>query len=158
MEDREFYIPCDDCEYYLDKCCTCPDDTVKPCKDDFNGANIGLGTLYDVNKQILSQMPELSEKRIKEEITNLALNLAEKKYQYYALLNNEQRDYTIFNFCTKTPAALNFREDLFECLLNRGKVISIEAKAYDSYEIWLKIGEEVFCYYFFPYDIGVLEY
>ena len=27
-----------------------------------------------------------------------------------------------------------------------------------KYEIWLKIGEEVFCHYFFPYDIGVLEY
>ena len=159
MEDKEFYIPCDDCEYYIEKCCSCPNDTEKPCKHNFSGANIGLGTLYDMNKQILKQMPTLSDKRAEEEIANLALNLAPTKYQYFMLLNNEKKDYTLFNFHNERPSTPNFRKDFFECLVNRGDILSIEAKAFDSYEIWLKDdSEEVFCYYFFPYDLGVLEY
>ena len=164
MEDKEFYIPCDDCEYYIAGCCSCGEETEKPCKSEASGAGLGLGTLYDINKQVIQQLPILSNKDLLEQVTNLSLSLHER-YQYYMLLNKETSDYTLFNFAVKKQSCIEFRSDFIECLQNRGNVISIApAIGEDAYEIWLKThayeGEEeqILCYYFFPYDIGVLEY
>jgi hypothetical protein len=158
--DEKMTIPCDSCDYYCSETneCILPPDVDKPCKDKTEGANIGLGTLYDMNKNIMAQMPSLSNKDITNLITNMALSLGDR-YQYYMLLNNEKHDYTVFNFCGKSTTCVEFREDFKECLCNRGDVLAIDAKDYNSYEIWLKTeDEEILCYYFFPYDLGVLEY
>ena len=171
MEDKEFYIPCDDCEYYLNQCCTCPDDAEKLCKGSASGAGLGLGTLYDVNKQVLMQMPKLSKNQILEKLEEISLFVFRRRpnnpdgksvFIYYMLLNNEKRDYTLFNFKNNHVNAYfnqTFKQDMFECLLNRGDVISIEETPDNlAFEIWLRTEEEILCYYFFPYDVGVLEY
>lgn len=158
-------IPCETCEYYLAETneCEIPQGQEKPCKDQgLVDANVGLGTLYDLNKQILSQLSKINIKDLKDKITTLAFDLFENNSngKYYMLLNNENKDYTLFNFSKKSATCGEFREDLLECLNNRGEVISLE-KVKDQkcvYEIWLRIEEEMYCYYFFPYDIGVLEY
>lgn len=164
MEDKEFYIPCHDCEHYQGEECVCPEDVTKPCASKAEGAGLGLGTLYDMNKNIIQQLPVLSKKDIEEKVTDLSLSLG-ARYQYYMLLNNEKHDYTLFNFAEKPTSCIDFRNDLIECLENRGQIASIErATGENAYEIWIKTHSyydeetEVLCYYFFPYDIGVLEY
>jgi hypothetical protein len=158
MEEIKNTIPCDTCEYCgTEGVCNCPADIEKPCKEGFDGANLGLGTLYDLNKNILLKSSVLSEKQTKDLISNLALSLGDR-YQYYMLLNNETRDYTLFNFCSKATTCIEFREDLYECLFNRGDVLAVDKKSENTYEIWLRVDNEVLCYYFFPYDLGVLEY
>jgi hypothetical protein len=48
--------------------------------------------------------------------------------------------------------------DIDECLTNRGEIISIEpTENNDAFEIWLKIDDEYYVYYLFPYDLGVIE-
>ena len=43
-------------------------------------------------------------------------------------------------------------------LKERGKILSIEKEIDDNkWEIWLKIGKEVFAYYLFPCDDWVIE-
>ena len=118
-----------------------------------------------MNKNIIQQLPVLSVRDLSEKITDLSLSLHER-YQYYMLLNKETSDYTLFNFANKSQKCIEFRNDLAECLLNRGNVVSVErAPGEDAYEIWLKTHpyddseeEQVLCFYFFPYDLGVLEY
>ena len=47
---------------------------------------------------------------------------------------------------------------LKECLMNRGEVLEIEkVEETNAFEIWLRIDDEPFCYYLFPYDEAIIE-
>ena len=123
-----------------------------------------LGTLYDVNKNIVqTSEKELSQGVInskKEEIKNF---LEKTNNEYYMLLCHERRDYTLFDLgcetyyaykekCKKTVDVL-----IDECLKNRGIIKSIElTKDRQAIEIWLMIEEEAFVYYLFPYGEAVI--
>ena len=77
------------------------------------------------------------------------------------LLCNDRKDYTIFNCVSdKTEDKLNELANVFvdECLINRGQIKGIDLTEHkDAIEIWLSIDDEAFCYYFFPYDLGIVE-
>lgn len=124
-----------------------------------------LGTLYDMNKNIV----QASEKKLsqgilnskKEEIKNF---LEKTKNQYYMLLCHEKRDYSLFDlgyetyysYREKCKKIINILID--ECLKNRGEIRGIDiTKDKQAIEIWISIEEESYAYYFFPYDKGVIE-
>ena len=116
-------------------------------------SEVGIGTLYDMNKSIMQQQSPLSEEALNE-----ALNVVDKYFydnkQYFMLLCHERRDYTLFNITNKIrrPSI-----DLKECLQNRGVILSIEKNNDGVIEIWLLCDEELpFAYFLFPYDEGVI--
>ena len=79
---------------------------------------------------------------------------------YYMLLCNDRRDFTIVTLDVtneeKVAAAAFTVVD--ECLINRGKIKAIDLTEHkDAIEMWLNIDDEEFCYYFFPYDAGIVE-
>lgn len=123
---------------------------------------ISLGTLYDVNKNLVQN----AEKELTEGIINskkeVVKNFISKtSNHYYMLLCNEKRDYTIFNL-KDTSSKDNIYEMVNilvdECLKNRGEIRGIDiTKSQDAIEIWLSIEEEAFAYYFFPYDAAIIE-
>lgn len=122
-----------------------------------NKNEVSLGTLYDFNKSILLKQKELTKKELegKRDIVNEYLHDITKG-KYYMLLCREQNDYTLFNIFDDNYMLL-FQE-LKECLLNRGKVKAIDfTQNKDAIEIWLEMDKEMFCYYFFLYDNGVVE-
>ena len=120
---------------------------------------VNLGSLYDMNKQIMDQVGEPLNH----------LELAAKQFQiedwfnwhvdsYAMLLCHERRDYTIFHLYEKqnpNPPALAAKE-LIGCLLDRGEILSIEQTDM-AWEIWLRIDKQSYCYYLFPYDDAVIE-
>lgn len=123
--------------------------------------NINLGNMYDMNKQIMNQVGTV--------INPLELYPYQKKIEdwfnwkidsYAMLLCHERRDYTVFHLYEKqnpNPPALAAKE-LIGCLLDRGDILSIEeTEDKQAWEIWLKIAEQSFCYYLFPYDNAVIE-
>lgn len=120
-------------------------------------SKVTLGTVYDMNKSLIQQV----EKPMTKEDLENARNTFEEYVttsdnQYYMLLCNDRKDYTLFNYTTERLEF--FYNELQECLINRGSVYSIEKTSDNqALEIWLKIDDEVFCYYFFAYDTGVLE-
>lgn len=125
-------------------------------------SQIALGTLYDLNKTAVIKEISLTGKNL-EKKKNIILDFLQKtKNNYYMLLCNERRDYTIFNL--KELSILNKEKELTdclvdECLLNRGLVKGIDlTKDKNAIEIWLSIDEEAFVYYFFPYDAAVIEF
>ena len=77
------------------------------------------------------------------------------------LLCNERRDYTLFNIISnKEEDKLNELANVFvdECLQNRGNIKGIDlTENKDAIEVWLSIEGESYCYYFFPYNAGVVE-
>ena len=134
-------------------------------------AQIAVGTLYDVNKNLIKQHElKLSEAALnskKEIIKNFLLNTDNN---YYMLLCNERKDYTVFDF---KADVYDYDEDwelekkrcmdcakclIDECLMNRGEIRGIDlTKDKDDIEIWMVIEDDAYVYYFFPYDHGVIE-
>ena len=119
---------------------------------------IGLGNLYDMNKNAMSSMKPLSAYSLRKELEKVEKYFRENK-DYFMLLCREQNDYTIFKFTEKTVESVKEMAIILgECLTNRGGVLSIDKHDLGpALEIWLRIDEENYVYYLFPYDEAVIE-
>ena len=68
---------------------------------------------------------------------NMSLWFSQPHRSYFMFLNNEERDYTIFNFIE--PDYHEGFEELKKLILSRGKPLAIEYNHdKDYYEVWLK--------------------
>lgn len=131
-------------------------------------AELDLGmNLYEFNKKAMEQEKPLDMIAFNIGINSIVEALNEKFYngkeqfdknKYWMLLCKERSDYTIFNFFIDFNKK-KFGEDLRECLLNRGSVLSIDKLDDGNFEIWIRddITKENFVYYFFNYTEGVIE-
>lgn len=121
--------------------------------------DVSLGNLYDINKQLMVTMPEMTDAEIDlitpqlEEWFNWTLD------GYAMLLCRERYDFTVFHLYEKQnpyPQKVAVSE-LFELLKERGKILSIEKADEISWEIWIKIDEEAFVFYLFGCDRWIIE-
>lgn len=118
-------------------------------------------SLYEINQNIISQLPEYNN----EEINNLQnkINEWEGKYSsnhYFMLLCNDIHYYTILH---SSPALNNdfssLGQAVVELLLERDFTIHSNEILEDHCEIWIKTqAEETFVFILFPYDQGVVTY
>jgi hypothetical protein len=115
---------------------------------------ISLGNLYDMNKQIMKQVTPVEKIKMFANIKNYFLS---REHKYYMMLCHERRDYTVFKMKSRFSADKAITE-LDECFQYRGELYSAELDSNgNAIEIWLKINNEMFCYYLFPYDDAVIE-
>lgn len=120
---------------------------------------VTLGNMYEINKQYYAQQEPLTEDEIANRINGIAEWFDSQMGKYFMLLCNERKDYTIFNLNQKTKEKYQAAAaDVIDCMRNRGIILDVELQEDGAFEIWIKDGEESFVYYFFPYDIGVIEY
>ena len=129
-------------------------------------SEVSLGNLYDMNKQLMDKELPMENETIYEKGIQIETWL--DKYgtsKYFMLLCHEQRDYTVFNLDKTstwgTMPASNIRlarEDVIECLTNRGTLLAADLQPDDVWEFWIRNDEGSFAYYFFPYGTAVLEY
>lgn len=125
-------------------------------------SEIELGTLYDVNKNLVQKNEaELTESILNSKKEIVKNFIIKQNNYYYMLLCNERKDYTVFhwsNICDNEGAMEIAKILVDECLKNRGEIRGIDlTKEKDAVEIWLSIDEEAYCFYFFPYDAAVIE-
>ena len=123
---------------------------------------VSLGSLYDMNKQVMLKQPPLG----RLEIDNIKLDLEQwfnwQLDGYAMLLCRERYDFTVFHLYEKAnpnPCKIAV-EELIDCLKNRGKILSIEKDSNtmnNAWEIWLDINDEAFAYYLFNCDDWVIE-
>jgi len=130
---------------------------------------IEVGTLYDLNKQVISQLPEMPQEQIQEQLVKIQKWFVESNGKYFMLLCREKADYTLFNFNGKDipDVFLEFIEkmsikaikELEECIKNRGILMSINRAPVDAWEIWIKdfFNKEVHMYMLFECDPMVIE-
>ena len=128
-------------------------------------------SLYQMNKQLSANekiMSAAAQKKAQEEARLWFMN---QGGEYSMLLCHEQRDYTVFH---KIAGAYSeAAAALFECINNRGDLVSIEPADGGALEIWIRIimvngvtddgvnlieTEEDFCYYLFNYDSAIINY
>lgn len=111
--------------------------------------------LYELNKAQVNSLPPITSKTKIEDIKKEVAEYFNSDNKYFMLLCRELNDYTVF----VTPlgnGGAKVADELFECIFNRGKLMEIHQEQ-DAYEIWIKNDEDVFAYYLFPYDTGVIE-
>jgi hypothetical protein len=120
-------------------------------------------SLYDLNKNIISQLPPLEEKdieRIKNEINTFD---DDNKNLHYMLLCNELHYYTILTGVHIGAAEFSSLGSAIIGLINEMGNEIIAADAFEGrYEIWLRnkdsSEEEPHVYLLSPYDLGVVTY
>ena len=125
-------------------------------------AELNMGTLYDANKQLMSN------KQLFKPMNHLEIAAAQIKIEdffnrkcdsYGMLYCKDRSDFTIFHMYENqnpNPPAIAAKECL-GCCIDRGDILSIEEQPDGNFEIWLRIDDEPFAYYLFPYDNAVIE-
>lgn len=111
-----------------------------------NAANIGLGNMYDVNKNLMKNEPILSKSKIREKITQIAADTPHNSY--YMLLCRELTDYTVFIYNDDVD---EFKAAMRDCIINRGFCKGIDKQEDGTWEIWIQADKESLpnAYYFF---------
>lgn len=121
--------------------------------------DVSLGNLYDINKQLMATMPEMTDAEIDLITPQLEEWFNWKLDGYAMLLCRERYDFTVFHLYEKQnpyPQKVAVSE-LFELLKERGKILSIEKADESLWEIWIKIDEEAFAFYLFGCDEWIIE-
>lgn len=116
-----------------------------------------IGTLYDVNKQIISQLPTPTDEDIEIAKDLVDTFVEEKNNQYYMLLCKEKSYYTLFNI---EPPSLEPLSGILldECIPNFGNLKCVnETDDKTALEFWVEIDGNIYVAYFFPYDEGVIK-
>lgn len=124
-------------------------------------------TAYDMNKQIIGQLPELNEETIEEKKTLIFDFCEETRNSFYMLLC---KDIGYFTLCQRTlrptdahtvmhyidtDTLISIDDLVVECVKNVGTIKSIEPVD-GAIEIWITNPYgETHAMYFFPYDRGV---
>jgi hypothetical protein len=126
---------------------------------EINMSEVSLGNMYELNKTAVAAEKPLKSFEIKDKLRKVKEFFKDSNDKYFMLLCRERYDFTLFNLLNKNDLSLaSGIKELKECLENRGAIISIDlTENKDAYEIWIKIDDEPFVYYLFPYDLGVIE-
>ena len=128
-------------------------------------AEINMGTLYDMNKNVIANLSPLGKGQIRETLNSeVSEYLKDTDNTYYMMLCHEARDYTVFRISdySSIPDAI---KELKECLNNRGELYSIAKDTNGAIEIWIKgtgfceylEKDKFYMYYLFPYDAAIIE-
>ena len=124
-------------------------------------SNISM-SLYDMNKQIIKQLGDLSEEQIEAVLNIFEEYSSIAKQEYYLLYGKEISYFTLFHYDEFGEGSHGgFGELVIECLTNIGPIYSISlTEAKDAIEIWVlpEGSEDVTCLYLFGYDSGVVEF
>ena len=111
-------------------------------------ANVNIGTAYDMNKQLYARVPHIPDETVKERQHRMVAWIDYTSNKYYMLLCRERHDYTVFaRLHDSTGDNRKLIDEVIGLLRDRGTLVDI---IYDE-------KEEVFMYYLFPYDWGVIE-
>lgn len=120
--------------------------------------------LYELNKNLISQSEPMSPNELNEKKELVYTYYNQNMSNFNMLLCKDYNYYTLFALNPSAEfnsyTALDFTEHLYEILTELGTVYNIELLLDGVMEIWLKPKEEleVYAFYLFPYDKGVVFY
>lgn len=125
-------------------------------KEENNILDTGL-SLYDLNKQLIEQLPDYSEENITAAITLIDDFIKEVNSEFYMLLNKDINYYTIFNVVDFVSEPI-CSEEIMACIKELGIIKSID-KTEDgqAIEIWIKQNDNISVMYLFDYAGGVIQ-
>ena len=115
-----------------------------------SGIEMGL---YDMNKQIIAQLPTLED--VTDKIDMINVYKTDTENQYYMLYGKEISYFTLFKI---SPTGYeNLGINVIECLNDIGDIKAIDmTEAQDAIEMWVTNEDGPTCLYLFPYDSGLV--
>ena len=111
--------------------------------------------LYQINKMLVTQIPPLTKKQIKDKQKMIDEYIKE---DYYMFLCKDYNYYTVF--VRQLKCAELFSAEFIDIVMNLGNVHSIEINDDNVIEVWITpTGEsEPYVFFLFPYTEGVVYY
>lgn len=119
-------------------------------------ANVEMGTLYELNKQVMAQLPPQSEDRMNHNWTVIGDWFGKDEARWFMLMCKERSDFTLFHITDNQ--FVKAIQELKEVLQERGQILAIQyVHGEDAFEIWVKNDEEVFMFMLFSAGWMVIE-
>ena len=119
--------------------------------------NLGM-TIYDLNKQVISQMGILEGEAREEAHLHITDMATRSNNTYFMLLCRDINYYTLFKLNKDNNDLCNIANEVFECAEDIGAIKSVESVDGDAIEIWVHpVDSDPIVMYLFPYDAGVIE-
>lgn len=118
-----------------------------------------LTNLFELNQGAMTAMPAMKAEAIKEAKQLVADFVKEKDSNYFMLLSNEQKYYTVFITGFDTGTNFNYEkiEDaVFDCLQDRG-ILKDVSETLGAIEFWITEEKNSYVYYLFDYRGGVIK-
>ena len=116
-------------------------------------------SLYDMNKQLIAQMPPMEDiDKQKEILANFYMSFADR---HFMLLCRDINYFTLFEWDPDIEGEVGKFENLvLECIHDIGVIHDMQyVNDNTAIEIWVMTpAEEMVCMYLFPYDAGVVYY
>lgn len=114
--------------------------------------------LYDLNKTLVSSLPEPTEDEMKKLIKVINNYHEQKNETYYMLLCTDYNYYTIL-YSDPTTKCDSLGVSVIDCLNNCGKIKTFDDnKNAGAIEIWVDIKDDIYMFYLFGYDEGVVRF
>ena len=120
-------------------------------------AEVEMGTLYDLNKQVMAQLPPQEENLLKHNWNVIGDWFGKNQNRWFMLMCKERSDFTLLHIVDNNFSAAV--QEVQEILLERGQILAIQyVHGEDSFELWIKDNNgEVFLFMMFEADWMVVE-
>lgn len=119
-------------------------------------SNVKL-TMYDLNKQIMEQVPELSQKEKNDAHKIINTFAASQHQKHFMLLSLAARYFTIFEQ-SKQYEFGSLAAAVFACCEPIGIIKSVSLNDQGAVEIWITDEDRTECYVLFGYDEGMVYF
>ena len=110
-------------------------------------------SIYDMNSQIIAQLPDADLEEVKAKIDNYA---SRTDNGYYMFLCKEQSYFTVFS--RKAIPNYTLGDAVIECASDLGKIKAIDTSSPNEIEVWVMFGTKADCIHLFPYDLGIVTF
>lgn len=119
-------------------------------------ADVALGNLYELNKQVMAQLPPQDEVTMNHNWNVIGDWFGKDQDRWFMLMCKERSDFTLFHI-TDNQFTKGLQE-LKEVLEERGQILAIQYQhGEDAFEIWVKSEQEVFMFMLFTASWMIVE-
>lgn len=119
--------------------------------------DVAFGNLYELNKQIMAQLPPQSDDIMNHNWNVIGDWFGKNQNRWFMIMCKERSDFTFLHITdNKFTAAI---KELQEVLLERGQILAIQyVHGEDYFEIWIKDSNgEVFLFVLFEAEWMIVE-
>ena len=112
-------------------------------------------TLYELNQAGYNSLPAMTEQELNKAKEEILQYLTTFDGDYYVLLSNEKRYYTLFTY-TEKHKYYNMANEILSIASELGELKAIERNG-DIIEFWVSSGDNCNMYALLSYDQGVIK-
>ena len=115
-------------------------------------------TMYELNEQLMSQMPDHTSFSLAEDVAIIDGFHTRVKSDYYMMLCKEASYFTIFTTINPDGEFHTLGDAAIACAQDLGSIRAVTNIEDSEIEIWVNAGESMLCLHLFNYAAGVVPF